>query len=94
MTVDDRDEWILLVATFGEEPNCAWRLIYDGGGGEANIASFNKILTPRNLPYKTMVGTADGWEINTGSDIQGLLILPVYSALTPWEHRRRWNLMG
>jgi hypothetical protein len=43
----------------------------------------------RGVPYKTLIGTNQGWIDNVGTGIEGLLILPVTTALTPWEFRRR-----
>ena len=63
-----------------------WQLnCFDG-----NTAAFTYGPTMlRSVPYKTLVGTAQGWADVTGSGIDGLLILPVTTALTPWEFRRR-----
>ena len=63
-----------------------WQLdCFDG-----NSAQFGYGPTmSRSVPYKTQIGTAQGWYDTTGTGIEGLLILPVTTALTPWEYRRR-----
>ena len=52
----------------------------------------------RAIPAKNTVGAgtaaAQGWQGNVGVSMDGLLILPVTTALTPWEFRRRWALNG
>ena len=50
----------------------------------------------RAIPAKNVVGAgtaaAQGWDNSYGVSMDGLLILPVTTALTPWEHRRRRTL--
>jgi hypothetical protein len=50
----------------------------------------------KGAPVK-MSGAANGWSPGwdpMGEDVNSLYIQPVYSALTPWERSRRWNLNG
>jgi len=49
--------------------------------------------TRRGIPMGDVQGNHD-WESVNGDDAATLSIMPVTTHLTPWEHRRRWALMG
>jgi|LauGreDrversion2_6_1035139.scaffolds.fasta_scaffold78784_1 hypothetical protein len=48
----------------------------------------------KDVPYITVAGATGTWVEDAGTGLSSLLMFPVTTDITPWEHRRRWCLNG
>jgi hypothetical protein len=90
----DSSSWTLLCSNDGMGI-ALFALTTNAGAG----LQYNRVNSAsRAIPAKNVVGAgtaaAQGWDNSYGVSMDGLLILPVTTYLTPWEHRRRWCLNG
>jgi len=61
--------------------------------GDESQCPQSNVLGSFNTPVK-MTGEIGCWGEVNGTDVAALYIQPIYTSLTPWEHRRLWNLNG